>query len=385
MKRCNLKEVFDTPVKRVFSFVVAILVSIQIFADGFTPSDGGLVVNLKPNDRIMLSTVVDGVEYFVCDYTEYTGVGHRFSYAAGHTLKLIPAGDLTSVSDVSVWTIDTALVRPYEEQLGGICYTMWSKAGYTILLAGNFKTQGSLTNNKNHANTADVVFVVPTRAATTSFDPNQTLGKGEKFSSVKGFGFLGMPYREVYWLDIPRNNSPKSYTNASLIGFNTTLADYQYPSTGTKETAKSGQALYAFADTKHQPTQRTLFRLYVLDETTVSACPDANYYFAYSQRFRGKFRLGPGTVGGKTKKVTDSTDVKSTITMDLLTCMDSVPGTKYYHTDWMHVPDLDSARYYVGYKNHFPHTRDGAPFEGEYTYMDSLPMMHMPGLKAPTS
>ena len=378
--------------------------SVSMFADGFTPTEGGLVVDLKPGNRFLLSVVVDedgnpattndSVEYFVCDYEGYTG--GIFSYKSGHTLKLIPQAPLATEPSVnSIWTVDTALVRDENDRLGikypAICYTMWSKDGYTLQLDGNFKTQGKLTipKNKDTDNSlADVVFVVPTGRATTSFDPNNTLGRDitGKFSAVKGIGFLGMPYREVYWLDIPKNNSPKSYTNASVVGFNRTLSKLVYAVDGSKkEEAQPGQALYSYADNKHKPTPRTIFRLYVLDETTVSSCPESNYYFAYSQRFWGKYRIGPGTVGGKSKTKNDSTTLASFLTMDRLTCMDSLPGTKYYQTDWMHVPELDSCRYYVGYHNHFARTTDvpPAPFAAQYTFLEELPMQHMPGMTAP--
>ena len=383
---------------RFLLLISLLFLSVNVFAVGFTPTEGGLVVDLKPGDRFLLSVVVDedgnpatttdSVEYFVCDYTDYTTGRGIFTYASGHTLKLIPQDPLATEPFVkSIWTVDTALVRPLNEQMSAnpeypaICYTMRSNDGYWLLLNGNFMTQGGLTNNKNNANTVDVVFVVPTQRATTSFDPNGTLGRGAKFSAKKGIGFLGKPYREVYWLDIPRNNVPKSYTNASLVGFNTTRSDYKYP-TDKKQTAIPGQALYAFADDKHKPTKRTLFRLYVLDEETVSSCPESRYYFAYSQRFWAKYRMGPGPDSKKPPYLTDSTDLASFLTMDRLRCMDSVPGTKYWQTDWMTVPELDSCRYYVGYKSHFPH-KPSAPFEGEYTFFEELPMQHMPDIKAP--
>ncbi len=58
-----------------------------------------------------------------------------------------------------------------------------------------------------------------------------------------------MPYREVYMLDIPKQNNPISYTNAALV-----------------TTCLPGHAAYAYADNKHKPTHRTLFRLYLLDK-----------------------------------------------------------------------------------------------------------------------
>ena len=376
---------------RILLLISVLLACAKMYGAGFTPTEGGLVVNLKPGDRFLLSVVIDedgnpltttdSVEYFVCDYTDYTG--GIFKYKSGHTLKLIPQSPTaTEPSETSIWTVQDTLVRAATKYLGGVpgtYYTMWSKAGYTLKLEGKFKTQGGLDTKKDD-NAADVVFVVPTGQATTSFDPNETLGRGQKFSAKKGIGFLGMPYREVYWLDIPKGNSPSSYTNASVVGFNRTQASFDYAIDGSKkETAKPGQALYSFADNKHKPTPRTIFRLYVLDEETVSSCPESNYYFAYSQRFWASYRKDeptPPTSPTYTKKA-------SFLTMDRLHCMDSIPGTKYWQTDWMTVPELDSARYYVGYKNHFARTKDGAPFAAKYTFFEELPLQHMPGLKAP--
>ena len=86
----------------------------------FTPTDGGLVVNLKPGQRILLSTIVDmngngvedpGEEFFVCHHTSYTG-GY-FSYtnwddkAKGNILKLIPQdAGVTEPGAASIWTIE---------------------------------------------------------------------------------------------------------------------------------------------------------------------------------------------------------------------------------------------------------------------------------------
>ena len=381
---------------RIVLLIAVLFACVGMYGVGFTPSDGGLVVNLKKGDRILLSTMINGEEYFVCQGPGM--VYNRFNYktAAKDSLRLIQQDPYaTEPSPYSIWEIDTALYRPAGKELGGICYTMWNYSTgdpYTLLLNGNFMTQGKLvkdlnkTKSNSNANLVDVVFVVPTRAATTSFDPNNTMRRGTKFSAKKGVGFLDMPYREVYWLDIPRNNIPRSYTNASVVGFNTSLRDTLYPGSGsTKVKASPGQALYSYADDKHNTTTRTLFRLYVLDEETVSSCPDSKYYFAYSQRFRQRYRADE-----KTPSPT-YTDVKSAVTMDYLICMDSIPKTKYWQTDLMKVPDsdLDSARYYVGYKNHFAHKPDhpttpgDAPFEGAYTWLDSLPLQYMPRLKAP--
>ena len=384
------KNFYRTCRERILLLISVLFFSINMYGVGFTPTEGGLVVDLKTGDRFLLSVMIDedgnpattndSVEYFVCDYTEYTG--GIFKYKSGHTLKLIPQNHLaTEPSENSIWTVKDTLVRAANKYLGGVpgtYYTMWSKAGYTLYLDGKFKTQGKL-HTKTDDYAADVVFVVPTGRATASFDPNNTMGRGTKFSAEKGIGFLGMPYREVYWLDIPKGNSPSSYTNASVVGFNRTQAPFDYAIDGSKkETAQPGQALYSFADNKHKPTPRTIFRLYVLDEETVSSCPETNYYFAYSQRFWASYRKDEAATPTYTKKA-------SFLTMDRLHCMDSVPGTPYYQTDWMTVPELDSARYYVGYKNHFARTTDvpPAPFAANYTFFEELPLQHMPDIKAP--
>ena len=378
---------------RFLLLISMLFTSVGLYAVGFTPTEGGLVVDLKKGNKFLLSTMIDDdnnpatpdVEYFVCHYDKYTG-GH-FKYTSGNTLKLIPMSvdDSLSVvkikdgSSLAIWTVDTALASTSGGwKLDGVAYTMWSKYGYTIQLDDRFKTQGKLSNNKSEIYLANVVFVVPTRAATTSFDPNNTMGKGTVFSAEKGIGFLGMPFREVYWMDFSRSHEPR-YINAAVVSFNTTQKDTTYakPDEGSGLKVPKGQAIYAFADKKHKATKRTLFRLYVLDETTVSACPESKYYFAYSQRFTTRYRKDEETPNPT------YTGTVSYLTMDRLTCMDSIPGTEYWQTDLMTVPDIENARYYVGYKNHFPHMKDKAPFEGQYTWMDSLPLQHLPALKAP--
>ena len=272
----------------------------------FTPTDGGLVVNLQPGQRILLSTVVDvngngvedpGEEYFVCHYPGSTG-GY-FGYTnwdseKGNFLKLIPQdAGATEPGAPSIWTIEEAVTFLYSGKnypLDGIAYTMWSSnpggESYTLRTSdGNsFRFQGDLTRETDHANICNAIFVVPTdRSTVTTFDPNNTMGRGAKFNGEKGYGFLGMPYREVYWLTIPRGNAPVSYTNASVVGFNKTLSTIQY--SNKEASAKPGQALYAFGSKdKNHATPRTIFRLYVLDEsTTTSSCADS-YFFAYDEQ-----------------------------------------------------------------------------------------------------
>ena len=124
----------------------------------FTPTDGGLVVDLKAGDQILLSTMVDDdndpdtppVEYFVCHYPGY--LGGYFNYTnwdvdaeapegKGNILKLIPqASDATEPASPSIWTIDDPV--PFRNSgktypLDGIAYTMGSTHpggdAYTVL------------------------------------------------------------------------------------------------------------------------------------------------------------------------------------------------------------------------------------------------------------
>ena len=332
----------------------------------FTPTDGGLVVNLKPGDRILLSTMVNGEEYFVCHYPGYTG-GY-FSYTnyddkgSGNILKLIPqAAGATEPASPSIWTIDEPVPFRFSGRtypLDGIAYTMWSTNpggdSYTLVCSpsSSYKYQGYLTREANHDNICNAIFVVPTnRSTVTTFDPNKRLTALEgrtdqdaqgRFNGEKGYGFLGLPYREVYWLEIPRGNAPVSYTNASLIGFNKTLSNITY--SNGDGTARPGQALYAFGNKdKHHNTPRTIFRLYVLNDPLTSTCADS-YFFAYDEQDCRQYNKD-------FSKTASYTTPKKTYTIDRLVCMDSLPGTKYYLSAFMNVPESDSSYYYVGYKN----------------------------------
>ena len=297
---------------RILLLISVVFVTLGMYGAvyDFTPTDGGLVVNLKQGDQILLSTWVDengngveddGEEYFVCHYPSHTG-GY-FGYTnwdsdKGNFLKLIPqAADATEPASPSIWTIDDPVTFLYSGKnypLDGIAYTMWSTNpggdSYTLLTSsGNsFRYQGDLTRETNNANICNAIFVVPTnRSTVTSFDPNKTLGRDDadaqgRFNGEKGYGFLGLPYREVYWLDIPRGNAPVSYINASVVGFNKTLSTIQY--SNKEASARPGQALYAFGNKdKHHATPRTIFRLYVLNDPLTSTCADS-YYFAYDEQ-----------------------------------------------------------------------------------------------------
>ena len=389
---------------RILLLISVVFVTLGMYGAvyDFTPTDGGLVVNLKQGDQILLSTWVDengngveddGEEYFVCHYPSQTG-GY-FGYTnwdsdKGNFLKLIPqAADATEPASPSIWTIDDPVTFLYSGKnypLDGIAYTMWSTNpggdSYTLLTSsGNsFRYQGDLTRETNNANICNAIFVVPTnRSTVTSFDPNKTLGRDDadaqgRFNGEKGYGFLGLPYREVYWLDIPRGNAPVSYINASVVGFNKTLSTIQY--SNKEASARPGQALYAFGNKdKHHATPRTIFRLYVLNDPLTSTCADS-YYFAYDEqdfvKYNKNFNTTPATY----------TTPKKIYTIDRLVCMERLGETEYYVSDYMNVPMSDSTYYYVGYKNKYCHTDQGDAFNSQFKQIDTL-KIHYLGLKAP--
>lgn len=366
--------------------------SIRMFAVGWTPSDCGLVVNLQPNDLILLSVMVDDddnpatpeKEYFVCHYNGYTG--GTYNYATGDYLKLIPQDNgATKPSSASVWAIDSALTRTKKATgenlaLGGIAYTMWHNVenkNYSLVMSnGVFAFRGSLTDNAKNENLADVIFVIPTNRS-TSADPNGTLGKGtEPFDGATGVGFAGMVYREVYWFDIPRSNEPNAYTNASLVTFNTSLRNVQW----NNLTVEPGKAFYAFADDKHKPTKRTLFRLYVINRP-LKTSPDT-YFFAYNAQGSVKYRSSSAVM-------TDSTELKRIYTIDYLNPMERVGESKYYQVS-MPLPTVDSTYYYVGYKNKYRNEGDAIRLGSgdavsQFTSIRDLPMKTSSGFSVDAS
>ena len=60
---------------------IVLLMPVRLWAVGWTPTDGGLVVNLEQGDRFLLSVLVDhdnnpstpDREYFVVNYSRYEG------------------------------------------------------------------------------------------------------------------------------------------------------------------------------------------------------------------------------------------------------------------------------------------------------------------------
>ena len=336
------------------------LLPLRVLGAGWTPSDAGLIVDLKPGDQFLLSVEINGVEYFVCDIPSWQPNDPQqspFNYS-GYTnyMKLRPqaAGALVP-SEYSKWTVrepltHSATVNGEEPNftLDGICYTMWSSeiAGNTskTLVTSNsdFKFLGELTTNATHNNLCDVVFVVPTVQSRTNMDPNNTLGKGYPFDGRIGVGFAGMVYREVYMFVKPRNNQAISYANMALVTFNTTASNKSW-SAGT---INPGKAAYAFADTKHNPTTRVLFRLYNLSQQ-FGSCPDS-YYFSHNEQDYVRYRDNNNTAA------VHYTSWRKTYTTDHHHCMERIGDTKYYQTEeQLKIPESDSSYFYIGKKNEY--------------------------------
>ena len=66
----------------LFLFFSLLLTPVRTWGVGWTPSDGGLLVNMDQGERFLLSVWVDkngngteedGEEFFVSNYTRYTG------------------------------------------------------------------------------------------------------------------------------------------------------------------------------------------------------------------------------------------------------------------------------------------------------------------------
>lgn len=357
--------------KKKHSILTALLlvVSTRLFAVGWTPTDAGLVVNLEDGERFLLSVMVSGDfdndpatpnterEFFVNNYNRYEG--SYFGYGAGSFIKLLPA---TEITEMNTWSVGAPLNRG-NRALGakeGTVYTIWND-GKTLKTSDNFKFLGDLTSNYADAKACDVVFVIPTERGVPdvtrdpkdkvqtppeSFDPKGTLGRGTApFNGRMGTGFLGMTYREVYMFDIPKANIPQSYANAALVTFNTTLSTWKLGS-GAGDIAK-GKAAYAYADSKHEATPRTIFRLYLLDNP-INSC--SNYFFATDEQDYVRYRKIEDRLPSS-QTAADSTAFRKIYTMDRMFCMSPADEEHCVQTDYMYVPEPDSTYYYVGYNN----------------------------------
>ena len=384
-------------IARILLLLFLALASIRALAAGWTPTDGGLVLNLKQGDRFLLSVWVDvdgdgvedeGEEFFVYNYNRYKG-GY-FNYTEGSYLKLLPQeAGATEPSDMSIWQVGAPLDRG-NYALGGIVYTIWND-GKTLRTTDNstFKFYGDLTSDYGHNDACDAIFVLPTdRVGVVSFDPNNTLGRNAadtldkagvnvkgRFNSHLGTGFLGMHYREVYWLEIPRRNQPRAYTNAALVTFNTT----KDPTSWYAGKIAPGHAAYAYADNTsqkpHHKTTRTVFRIYMLDDP-INSC--GSYLFATDvQNKNKKYR--------KSETMNDSTPARKIYTWDRFYCMEHVgdASSKIYKSGYMNVPagatsKDDSLFYYVGKHDTYVNAGSATRLDptgtavSQFKYIDSL-------------
>ena len=382
---------------------LVLFVSVRMFAVGWTPTDAGLVLNFETGDQFLLSVMVDGKEYFVCDYPERTPLSSdRFNYPTGNYLKLLPQpAGATEPSPVSIWTVGDPLPRIKSNvnyALGGISYTMRSYYSQTLITQSKsaFKFLGDLAESETKGDAAclcDVVFVVPTVRATTNMDPNGTLnashtvegrhrGTGSQswaFDGKMGYNSdLQLYYREVYWFDLPRSNDPNAYTNAALVTFNTTGVNQKWggdnPNAGNNNTVLPGRAAYAYSDpdkpNKHNRTTRTLFRIYPLNKP-FSSC--GSYFFGWDVQDYVRYRQS-NTMG-------DSTAARKIFTLDHFECMvhETEPDLSFFRTEGMQVPPSDSTYFYVGYNNKYLEnavacTESGSPttFISVFKPIDSL-------------
>ena len=400
--------------RRVLVLGLVLISSLRVWGDGWTPSDAGLVANLKQGDRFMISVWIDdnnngvedpGEEYFVCDYPSYTG--GKFNYKAGNFVKLIPQTiGTTEPSAASIWTVDTALTRTYNNANYALtpgcginmAYTMWGNTGKTLICGddkttSSFKFLGYLSSNRSNANLCDAIFVVPTvrPTGTENMDPNGTLeanhllngrtrGSGTDispswaFDGKKGIGFGGRAYREVYWFVIPRSNSPIAYTNAALVTFNTTNETKKW--SNNEITCLPGMAAYAFGTDKggkHNATTRTVFRFYNLTEE-IESCADS-YFFAHDQQDYTRFRTDPSK--------NNYTTYRKIYSNDHLHCMERDGNTKYYKTDYFRMQFSDSTYYYIGKNNVYYAARNGVSLgstAGAYSQFRKFSQMRITGL-----
>ena len=370
MNRITQRGIFACARKgRAALVLMCLWMSVCAYAVGWTPTDAGLVVNLEQGERFLLSVWVDkngngeedpGEELFVSNYSRYQGYDY-YSYGSGTYMKLLPA---TEVTEINEWSVGAPLNRG-NRALGakeGTVYTIWND-GKTLKTSDNFKFLGDLTGNYDDAKACDVVFVIPTERGVPdvkrdpkdkvqtppeSFDPKGTLDRGTApFNGRMGTGFLGMTYREVYMFDIPKANIPQSYANAALVTFNTTLSTWNL-SSGAGNIAK-GKAAYAYADSKHEATPRTLFRLYLLDDP-MNSC--SSYFFATDEQDYMRYRKIEDRLPSS-QTAADSTAFRKIYTMDRMFCMNSADEEHCVQTDYMYVPEPDSTYYYVGYNNKY--------------------------------
>lgn len=323
---------------------------------GWTPTDAGLVVQLHPHETFRLSTVINEVEYFVCDYGSYPQAGQTsiFGYTTGDYLKLIPRNPDGTAPDGSLWTVGAPLTtrvggKEYDlvKGIDGIFYTMLSDEGRTPRTNDdNWTFVGTLTTDKTNNNACNVAFAIPTIRARVNMDPNNTLGKkvGDQwaFDGQMGVDALGNVWREVYWFHKTRVNGPYSYAATGLTAFEKRTS----PPSGDKTTYGRAYQINGKSTGKGKP--RMLFRLYIVADHPFESCPNS-YFFAHDEQNYLKFlKFNSGTPTSS-----DSTEARKIYTHDVVHCMERVGDTKYYQTEPHQISTKDSSFYYVGKHNNF--------------------------------
>lgn len=310
----------------------------------WTPTDAGLVVKLNAHDQFRLSTVIGGVEYFVCDYSGHTG--GKFKYTTGDYLKLVPRNADGTPPDASLWDVGQPLARAnyvLVDGMDGIVYTMWSvvdegETSKTIVTEGDdysIKTGKLLASDKglpNNEGLCDVVFAVPTVRSRINMDPTNTMGRGYPFDGQMGVDAKGEVWREVYWFHKSRKNGPHSYAAFGLTAFNTT----------------TGKAYQINGKTNGQDKLRMLFRLYIVQGNPFETCPNS-YFFAHDEQNYRKFLKFTRTP----ILPSDTTVSRKIYTQDHFHRMTRIGTTKYHQSGPYQIPAVDSTFFYIGKNNEF--------------------------------
>ena len=320
-------------------------------AGAWTPTDAGLVVQLKPNDQFRLSTVINGKEYFVCDDKNFNNPAlNHFNYKQGdNILKLIPRNSDGTPPGGSLWKVGAPLQHittkkadlnlnnnPYDlvKGIDGIVYMMWSEDNQTLTTSGNdYTITGALTNNTGNY-TCNVAFAIPTVQARADMDPKNSLGRTFPFDGQMGVDEEGNVWREVYWFHKSKINAPVySYAAFGLTAFSTSNGKaYQIngKSTGSGKNA------------------RMLFRLYIEEEHPFESCPKS-YFFAHNEQNYLRFLKFTSLPINST----DSTAARKIYTHDHHHCMERVGDSKYYQTDLFKITPSDSTYFYIGKNNEY--------------------------------
>ncbi|MBR4432356.1 MAG: hypothetical protein IKS76_04030 [Paludibacteraceae bacterium] len=319
----------------------------------WTPTNAGLVVKLNKNDQFRISTMIGGVEYFVCDYSEYDGGKFKYSNdPTGDYLKLIPRNGDGTPPPGSLWSVGDPLARKVNstsynlvDGMDGILYTMWSvpesegDVSKTLLTNSGsdfMLKEGGFLGNKEMSKPGyfcDVAFAIPTVRSRVNMDPTNKLGRGYPFDGQMGVDEKGEVWREVYWFHKSRVNGPFSYAAFLLTAFNT----------GT------GKAYQINGKYKGRNDKRMLFRLYIVQDHPFETCPNS-YFFAHDEQNYLRFlRFNALPINPE-----DSTTARKIYTHDHQHCMEWTGDSSFYQTEGLYqIPASDSTFYYVGKKNKF--------------------------------